>query len=402
MWKLTIADDEDHQTVVNLVREEYTVGRGEGNAVRLTERNVSRKHARLIRSAEGYRLEDLSSYNGLYVNGLRLTRRQDLAHGDLIQLGDYRVQVTNDAVDTQEQGYRGFPGSGSGSARSRLPHRLVELIGPNQGAEFSLDGERFLLGRGEECEFTIDHGSVSRIHAEVRTLEPGRFEIIDKGSANGLRINGNAVMKGLLDSRDVIELGDVVLKYIPEGQDFQANATEGSRIAAIAGSPPPPVPESKARTGVLSSLIAALLGAAIVAIAVTLYFRNETEDAALHTTPEQLVVVTKHVMARRLSAAAQALDQVDSATRSLGEYRKVERSWADAVLTMRANDEEQDEHRRLLDLVARRSHLPADVREAASKQLASLSEGAIDLGHLDDPSEPDDELEDAKPAVTKP
>lgn len=395
MWKLTIADDEDHQTVVNLVREEYTVGRGEGNAVRLTERNVSRKHARLIRSAEGYRLEDLSSYNGLYVNGMRLTRRQDLAHGDLIQLGDYRVQVTNDAVDTQEQGYRGFPGNDSGSVRSRLPHRLVELIGPNQGAEFSLDGERFLLGRGEECEFTIDHGSVSRIHAEVRTLEPGRFEIIDKGSANGLRINGNAVVKGLLDSRDVIELGDVVLKYIPEGQDFRANASEGSRIAAIAGSPPPPVPESKARTGVLPSLFAALLGAAIVAIGVTLYFKYEARDESEHSTPKQLKTVTEHVMARRLVAAAEALDQVDNVTRSLGEYREIERSWADAVLTMRASEEEQDTHRQLLDLVARRPHLPAEVREAASKQLSSLSEGAIDLGNLDDPSESEPEDEKA-------
>ena len=44
MFKLSIEDDEGKTTVVPLARDEMTVGRLEGNTIRLTERNVSRKH----------------------------------------------------------------------------------------------------------------------------------------------------------------------------------------------------------------------------------------------------------------------------------------------------------------------------------------------------------------------
>ena len=91
MWKLVIEDDEGKRTVVPLTREDYSVGRKEGNTIRLTERNVSRDHAKLHKkngvahsqvippsgpdvapNPVAYVLEDMSSYNGVYVNGLRV------------------------------------------------------------------------------------------------------------------------------------------------------------------------------------------------------------------------------------------------------------------------------------------------------------------------------------------
>ena len=50
MWKLVIEDDEGKRTVVPLARDDYTIGRQEGNTIRLTERNVSRHHGRVRRS----------------------------------------------------------------------------------------------------------------------------------------------------------------------------------------------------------------------------------------------------------------------------------------------------------------------------------------------------------------
>src|SRR6185503_15470220 len=47
--KLIIEDDEGRKTVVPFVRDEITIGRQEGNTIRLTERNVSRRHARLVK-----------------------------------------------------------------------------------------------------------------------------------------------------------------------------------------------------------------------------------------------------------------------------------------------------------------------------------------------------------------
>ena len=46
MFKLVIQDDEGKTTVVPLIRDEITIGRKEGNTIRLTERNVSRNISR--------------------------------------------------------------------------------------------------------------------------------------------------------------------------------------------------------------------------------------------------------------------------------------------------------------------------------------------------------------------
>src|SRR5215813_10419195 len=99
MWKLVIEDDEGKRTVVPLTRDDYTIGRQEGNTIRLTERNVSRQHGRVRRTRGNgvgpqrdiFVLEDLQSYNGVFINGLRVAHAQDLEHGDLIQIGDYRI-----------------------------------------------------------------------------------------------------------------------------------------------------------------------------------------------------------------------------------------------------------------------------------------------------------------------
>src|ERR1700722_1705003 len=108
MWKLVIEDDEGKRTVVPLTRDDYTIGRKEGNSIRLTERNVSREHAKLQkRNGETnggggpetqYVLHDLTSYNGVYINGLRVAETHELAHGDLIQIGDYRIVLQDDVV----------------------------------------------------------------------------------------------------------------------------------------------------------------------------------------------------------------------------------------------------------------------------------------------------------------
>lgn len=96
MHKLTIEDDEGKTVVVPLVRDEITIGRQEGNTIRLTEKNISRKHARLRRQNGTVLVEDLSSYNGVRVNGARITGSAPLKDGDVIVVGDYRLTVRSD------------------------------------------------------------------------------------------------------------------------------------------------------------------------------------------------------------------------------------------------------------------------------------------------------------------
>ena len=91
--KLIIEDDEGRKTVVPLVREEITIGRQDGNTIKLTERNVSRRHARLIKDNGSLVIEDLGSYNGVRVNGDRITGPTKIKEGDLIEIGDYDLGI---------------------------------------------------------------------------------------------------------------------------------------------------------------------------------------------------------------------------------------------------------------------------------------------------------------------
>jgi len=104
MWKLVIRDDDGRQAVVPLKLDEYVLGRKAGSKIRLVDRNVSREHATLKKTdgggdgKHGFTLEDLTSDNGTFVNGTRVEGKKALAHGDVIQIGDYRIVLQDDSA----------------------------------------------------------------------------------------------------------------------------------------------------------------------------------------------------------------------------------------------------------------------------------------------------------------
>src|SRR5215467_2929022 len=99
MFKLVIQDDEGKTTIVPLIRDEITIGRKEGNTIRLTERNVSRRHARILRNNGEVHIEDLGSYNGIRVNNARIAERVSLRVSDQVQIGDYKLYLKAEGLD---------------------------------------------------------------------------------------------------------------------------------------------------------------------------------------------------------------------------------------------------------------------------------------------------------------
>lgn len=71
-----------------LLRDCLVVGRQEGCDLVLKDDTVSRQHARIVRDAGGYFVEDLNSRNGTYLNGKPVTQRARLHSGDRVQLYD--------------------------------------------------------------------------------------------------------------------------------------------------------------------------------------------------------------------------------------------------------------------------------------------------------------------------
>ena len=93
---VTLFEPEPPETLLALdwsgESHELSIGRSTGCDVVLTDISVSRRHARLIPRDGVWVLHDLSSTNGSYLNGHRVSRCQ-LRPGDRLALGEALLRV---------------------------------------------------------------------------------------------------------------------------------------------------------------------------------------------------------------------------------------------------------------------------------------------------------------------
>ena len=80
--------------LVPLTAQRVSLGRDTGNDVVLQgDGTVSRRHAELVHVADGWRLHDLGSANGSYVNGERVAGEAPVRDADEIRLGQARLRL---------------------------------------------------------------------------------------------------------------------------------------------------------------------------------------------------------------------------------------------------------------------------------------------------------------------
>lgn len=337
MFKLVIQDDEGKTTIVPLIRDEITIGRKEGNTIRLTERNVSRRHARILRNNGEVHIEDLGSYNGIRVNNARIAERVSLRVSDQVQIGDYKLYLKAEGAEQTDES-RTMPlervdsqvpteAMNAITPAATLPHAIPQLpaatqlvgnpnrtlvaiadtdptgrtIGPATaeavaaltaapsghgklvvlssnfaGKEFELSRPQMIIGRTDENDIVINHRSISRNHAKlVREPETGRYTVSDLQSSNGVRVNGQDYGKVELRRGDVIDLGHVRLRFIEAGEDFVF-----ARDAVVTD-----VPEAGSRRGMMVAILAAIV--AVVAGVVVYTMHGSGDKPGDGTAPPQ-------------------------------------------------------------------------------------------------------------------
>lgn len=223
MYKIVICDDEGKTTIVPFKRSEYSIGRNEGSIIRLTDRNVSRRHAMLSREKDLFFIEDLGSRNGVLVNTNivgRGPRQVDLEESILI--GDYRISISDKDYSSIPFGTQVDPRMDKSVGKVTPYARLVLVNGPHAGMELPLQDELYIVGRGDRANMYIDDPSISRAHARLEGAHD-HWVVSDLDSSNGLYINGNKRDDYLLRSADIVEFGNTLFRYVAprEPYDFQ-------------------------------------------------------------------------------------------------------------------------------------------------------------------------------------
>lgn len=221
--KLIIEDGDGRKTVVPLAGDEISIGRDHGNAVRLGEKDVSRRHGRLFREAGRFYIEDLRSLTGIRVNGEKVFGQRPVEQGDRIRISEY------DLILQPEPGEKAAvrpaePPQDSAGPAVEVPRavraRLLGISGTYRGTALVLDRSPLRIGSSIENEIVIHHPSISRRHLRLHLVD-GEWKVMDVEARNGVRINGESRAGIALRHGDVMEIGYLRFAFADAGRQLE-------------------------------------------------------------------------------------------------------------------------------------------------------------------------------------
>jgi ABC-type multidrug transport system ATPase subunit/pSer/pThr/pTyr-binding forkhead associated (FHA) protein len=209
-----------------------TIGRDQGADVYLGDSQVSRRHAVVAPTVDGWVLTDYSR-NGVFVDGRRVNR----------------LLVTAPTVLTlgQSRGGREVSLAPCGADNGPLQAREPPPTHARRSTVHAADGARMTIGRSPDNDIVLDDLLVSRRHATM-LRGPDGWRIVDVDSANGTYLNGRPVTDAPVTEGDVLGVGhallhlvgDRLVEYTDVGDvDFEARdlvvTIDGARLLDLAG-----------------------------------------------------------------------------------------------------------------------------------------------------------------------
>jgi pSer/pThr/pTyr-binding forkhead associated (FHA) protein len=296
-----------------------TFGREVGNDVVLSSSDVSRKHASIAPTANGYVLTDHST-NGVAVNGTRVSGTQLLGRGDVLKMGSEEFRFYADVakpapapapvppapapaapapaapapaavpapeapapaaaapVPTPSPAPEPAPAPRAG----RVPLATLEIKaeGPLKGTKFDLHSALTNIGRGEHNDIAIRDESISDSHAKLQK-RPDGWWVVDQGSTNGTYVGGRRVQgEQKLEGAPDLRFGGIKMTFRPAAQETEAagstraiaavdadalRRSAAAKTPAMAKQPVPKAPEAKKKAGcgAVIAIFVSLAGAGV-------------------------------------------------------------------------------------------------------------------------------------------
>jgi ABC-type multidrug transport system ATPase subunit/pSer/pThr/pTyr-binding forkhead associated (FHA) protein len=204
----------------------YVIGRGRDADIEVADELVSRRHASLQHTNDGWQITDLGSTNGLWLGDSQV-RKVAIGPGPLtVRLGGPEgvVLLLTPVVADRPEGATGGRPTGSGlSGPPDAPRPFVAPRSPNDRdrdpgpglpfrAVFDIGPGVTGIGRARSNGVVLGDLLVSRAHAQLRATPKG-IELRDLGSSNGTFVNGRAIDRCVLAHGDVIAIGPHTLRF---------------------------------------------------------------------------------------------------------------------------------------------------------------------------------------------
>ena len=211
MPKITVMMDGVVHSEVTLTQERTTIGRRPYNDVVIENLTVSGEHGVLIMEGQQVSVEDLHSTNGTYVNG-KAVKRQVLRHGDVMDMGKYKVRFDASAEEEFGKTMLSRPRTAApGAAEPEVALNMPEL----RGAIKVLTG----AAAGREMPLTKVVTTVGKPGVSVAALTQRRHNFFVHHVEGHDRITVNGDVVG--DEPVVLKHGDRILLAGTEMQFMQ-------------------------------------------------------------------------------------------------------------------------------------------------------------------------------------
>jgi transcriptional regulator with GAF, ATPase, and Fis domain len=112
---------------------------------------------------------------------------------------------------------------------------LVVASGDQQGREYAVDKDVFVIGKGDSVDLKLDDPATSRRHCEIRADEHG-YSIVDLNSTNGTFVNGVRISNAYLNPGAELQFGNIRLVFSPLQEDRELQISPAENFGSVVGS----------------------------------------------------------------------------------------------------------------------------------------------------------------------
>ncbi|MCH7729601.1 MAG: FHA domain-containing protein, partial [Planctomycetes bacterium] len=189
--------------IVEISTNETLIGRESFCALVISDHTISRQHTRVVRTSDGFYVEDMSSLNGTFINGQRIQKRTKVNDQDRIHVHETLIIFHEDyqrpAEDASEQLGQTAPESASRTDTVHgLPAAIVDAVEATTGPSVDVNSGEKLRA---VLEITRSLGSTLNVDDALPRILDVLFEVFPQADRGYIMVADEA--DGALALREI-------------------------------------------------------------------------------------------------------------------------------------------------------------------------------------------------------